>query len=231
MVEAEKQGKHAHIRCRAIIEVLGKPKEHVEKSIKDYIEHIKKDAELVILNEEYSETKEIEETITEPLEEREQNKVTSRMASDEAVTEKDLQKDKKVHNLWSKFVELDLVIKGTSKLIAFCFDYMPSSLEVLKPEHLIMTNPELSSFLNDLQARLHNVDMAVKQLKAENDFLRLNMNAILHNAVMICLKVSKLNIEQLSHITGVEKKDLEAFVEKLVKDKKIKKENELYSLA
>jgi hypothetical protein len=194
MAEAEKQGKHAHIRCRTIIEVLGKPKEHVEKSIKEYIEHIKKDSELVILNEEYSEAKE-------------QGK------------------------LWSQFVELELVIKGTSKLIAFCFDYMPSSLEVVKPDHLIMTNPELSSFLNDLQARLHNVDMIVKQLKAENDFLRMNMNAILHNAVMICLKVSKLNIEQLSQITGVEKKELESFVEKLIKDKKIKKENELYSLA
>ena len=194
MAEAEKQGKHAHIRCRTIIEVLGKPKEHVERSIKDYVEHIRKDEDLVILNEEYSDIKE-------------QGK------------------------LWSQFVELELVIKGTSKLIAFCFDYMPSSLEVLKPEQLIMTNPELSSFLNDLQARLHNVDMAVKQLKTENDFLRMNMNAILHNAVMICLKVSKLNIGQLSQITGVEKKELESFVEKLVKDKKIKKENELYTLA
>ena len=194
MVEAEKQGKHAHIRCRTIIEVLGKPREHVESSIKDYVEHIKKDAELVILNEDYSEISE-------------QGK------------------------LWSQFVELELVIKGTSKLIAFCFDYMPSSLEILKPEQLIMTNPELSSFLNDLQARLHNVDMAVKQLRAENDFLKMKMNAILHNAVMICLKVSKLNMDQLSQITGVEKKELELFVEKLIKDKKIKKENELYSLA
>ncbi len=193
MVEAEKQGEHAHIRCRTIIEVLGKPKEHVENAIKEYIEHIKQDSELVILNEDYSET-------------QEQGK------------------------LWSKFVELDLVIKGTRKLIAFCFEYMPSSIEVLKPEHLIMTNPELSNFLNDLQARLHNVDMIVKQLKAENDFVKQNMNAILHNAILICLKVSRLNLEQLSQITGVEKKELEIFVEKMLKENKIKKENEVYVL-
>ena len=103
MAEHEKQGEHAHIRCRIIIEVLGKPKEHVENAIKEYIEHIKEDSELVILNEEYSEIKE-------------QGK------------------------LWSKFVELDLVIKGTKKLISFCFEYMPSSLEVLKPESLTLTN-------------------------------------------------------------------------------------------
>ncbi|MBI2652253.1 hypothetical protein HYX00_02200 [Candidatus Woesearchaeota archaeon] len=194
MVETEKQGEHAHIRCRTIIEVLGKPKEYVEDAINQYIEHIKEDSELVILNEDYSEMKE-------------QGK------------------------LWGKFVELDLVIKGTKKLISFCFEYMPSSLEVVKPGQLIMTNPELSNFLNDLQARLHNVDMIVKQLKAENDFLRHNMNAVLHNAIMICLKVSRLSLEQLSQVTGVEKKELEMFIEKLIKENKIKKEGETYTLA
>ena len=193
MVESEKQGEHSHIRCRTIIEVLGKPKEHVENAIREYIEHIKQDSELVILNEDYSETKE--------------------------------------HGkLCSKFVELDLVIKGTKKLISFCFEYMPSSIEVLKPEQLIMSSPELSNFLNDLQARLHNVDMIVKQLKAENDFVKQNMNAILHNSILICLKVSHLNLEQLSQITGVEKKELEIFVEKMLKENKIKKENEAYVL-
>ncbi len=193
MAEEEKQGEHAHIRCRTIIEVLGKPKEHVENAIKDYIDHIKEDSELVVLSEDFSEAKE-------------QGK------------------------LWSKFVELDLVIKGTKKLISFCFEYMPSSLEVIKPEHFVMTNPELSNFLNDLQARLHNVDMIVKQLKAENDFLKHNLNAILHNAILICLKVSKLSIDQLSQVTGVSKEELEIFIEKLLKENKIKKENELYSL-
>ncbi|MBI2660556.1 hypothetical protein HYX07_05325 [Candidatus Woesearchaeota archaeon] len=194
MSETEKQGEHAHIRCKAIIEVLGKPQEHVENAIKEYIEHIKEDSELVILNEEYSEISE-------------------------------------QGNLFSKFVELDIVVKGTKKLIAFCFEYMPSSIEVLKPENLIMTNPELSNFLNDLQARLHSVDMIVKQLKAENNFLKLNMNAILHNSILICLKVSKLNLEQLSQITGVDKKELEIFAEKLLKENKIKKEGEMYTLA
>ena len=194
MAEAEKQGEHAHVRCRTIIEVLGKPKEYVEDALKQYIEHIKEDHELVVLNEDYSEAKE-------------QGK------------------------MWSKFVELDLIIKGTKKLISFCFEYMPSSLEVLKPEHLIMTNAEFSNFLNDLQARLHNVDMVVKQQKAENDFLRQNMHAIIHNTILICLKVAKLSMEQLSKVTGIEEKELEIFVEKLLKENKVKKEDDLYTLA
>ena len=124
-----------------------------------------------------------------------------------------------------------MVIKGTKKLISFCFEYMPSSIEVVKPEHLIMTNPELSNFLNDLQARLHSVDMIVKQMKAENDFLRLNMNAIISNAVLITLKISSLSLEQLSKVTGIHQKELQAFLEKLIKNNKVKKENDVYSLA
>ena len=194
MVETEKQGQSAHIRCRTIIEVLGKPKEHIEYALEDYIKHIKEDSEIVVLNEDYSEIKE-------------QGK------------------------LWSKFAELELVIKGTAKLISFCFEYMPSSIEVLKPEHLIFTNPEVSNFLNDLQARLHDVDMVVKQLKAENDFIKTNVNAILHNTILICLKVANLSLEQLSQVTGVDQKELEIFVEKLLKENKIKKEDDIYSLA
>lgn len=194
MAEAEKQGEHAHIRCKTIIEVLGKPKEYVEDALKQYIEHIKGDSELVVLSEDYSEAKE-------------QGK------------------------LWSKFVELDLVIKGTAKLIGFCFEYMPSSIEIDKPERLVMSNSELSGFINDLQARLHNVDMTVKQLSAENNFLKQNMNATIHNTIVICLKIGNFSLEQLSEITGIDKKELETFMEKLLKENKIKKEDSIYSLA
>ena len=181
------------IRFRTIIEILGKPKEHIEKTIRGYIEKIREDNEFILLKESFAESTQHE-------------------------------------NLWSTFAELEIVCKDISKLIGFCFEYMPSSIEVIKPEHLTMSNPELSNFLNDLQARLHNVDMIVKRLKAENDFLKLNMDAILHNAIMMCLKVSKLTLEQLSQITGVEKKELEIFVENLLKENKIKKDGEQYTL-
>src|SRR3989338_4759046 len=47
-----------HIRCKVIIEVLGKPKGHVEDSIRDYVEMIKKDSELIAMNADFSEAAE-----------------------------------------------------------------------------------------------------------------------------------------------------------------------------
>jgi len=186
--------KQEHIRCRIIIEVLGKPKEYVETTIREYVEKIKKDDDLIILNEEYS---------------------------------KAAEQDK----LWAIFVELELVVKGVHKLVGFCFEYMPSTIEIIKPDELRLKNRQMASFLNDLQGRLHNVDMIVKQLKNQNDFLRKNMNSIIQNTILISLRTMKLDIDKLSKVTGIKKDELDKYVEKMEKDNKIKKEGEILSLA
>jgi hypothetical protein len=183
-----------HIRCKTIIEVLGKPKEHVEKAIKGYVEKIGQDPDLIILKTDFAETK---------------------------------QQDK----LWSTFVELEMVVKGIPKLIGFCFDYMPSSIEIIKPDELILNSRITADFLNDLQARLHSMDMIIKQLKNENLFLRRNMNNVIKNIILVSLAKLKLNKEQLSKITGIHQKELEIFLNKLIEEKAIKKDGDVYSIA
>lgn len=190
----EEAQKSNHIRCRTIVEILGKPKEHVEEALKGYVGGIRKDRDLVVLGEDYA----------------------------EATAQ---------GNMWAKFVELDLVVKGLPKLIGFCFEYMPSSIEIIKPDDFRLLNSEMAGFLNDLQGRLHNVDMLTKQLKFQNDFLRVNMNAMMHNIVMITLKGRSLAAEQLASVTGIDKGELDKFIEKMIKEGKIIKEDELLSLA
>lgn len=190
----EEAQKSSHVRCRTIVEILGKPKEHVEETLKGYVRDIKKDGDLVVLKEDYAEATE-------------------------------------QGNLWAEFVELDLVVKGLPKLISFCFEYMPSSIEIMKPEEFRLLNSEMAGFLNDLQGRLHNVDMLAKQLKFQNDFLRRNMNAMLHNIVMITLKGRSLGVEQLAAATGTDRGELDKFIERMIKENKIKREDGLLSLA
>ena len=190
---AEEEGKSIHIRFRTIIEVLGKPKEHAENALKEYIEHIKEDRDLIVIKEEFSEADE-----------------------------------KEGH--WVQFVEMEAISKGLPKLISFCFEYMPSSIEILKPESFVIVNAELSGFLNDLQARLHNVDMVVKQLKNENIFIRRNMNILLKNTIMLLVKIGKTSIDELAEFTGVEKSELVIFIDVMIKENKIKKDGDGYSI-
>ena len=193
MPEEKLVAEETHIRCKVIIEVLGKPKEHVEESLKTYIEKIKEDPELIVLNSQFVDAKE---------------------------------KDK----LWATFSELDMVIKGIPKLIAFCFDYMPSSVEISKPEQFIMKKSNVEDLVNDLQARLHTVDMVVKKQNHENEFLRQNLSKSVSNIILLSLASGDLDKEGLTKVTGIHDKELEVFLDKLIKDNKIKIEEGIYIL-
>lgn len=181
------------IRFRTIIEILGKPKEHIEKALVKYIEQIKNDDTFMILKEDYAETKPQDE-------------------------------------MFSKFVEVEMISKSLPAMIGFCFDYMPSTMEIIKPEELKLEMGDISNLLTDLQARLHKVDMIAKTFKAENDFLKKNMNVLTANLVLLLLKSRRLNIQNLSKFTGINEKELEKFLENLINENKIKKEEGLYSL-
>ena len=193
MPEEKLIAEKTHVRCKIIMEMLGKPKEHVEKTIRMYVDKIKDDPELIVLNTEFVDAQEKEK-------------------------------------LWSTFAELEVVIKGIPKLIAFCFDYMPSSIEIIKPEEFSMKKSTIEDFINNLQARLHNVDMIVKNQKNENEFLRQNLNKAVSNVILISLASGNLDKEKLSKITGVHDKELKIFLDNLIKENKITKEGEIYSL-
>ena len=75
-------------------------------------------------------------------------------------------------NLWSTFTELDLEVKTIQTLTGFCFDFMPSSLEIIEPEEMMMQHHAISDVLNDLLARLHQYDMVLKNIHAENIILK-----------------------------------------------------------
>lgn len=174
------------IKFRALIEVIGKPQEHVEEAMKKYIANLKTDERFKVLTEEFAELKKQDQ-----------------------------------QDLWATFTELEIKTNTIEHLIDFCFDFMPSLIEILEPEQLTIDEKQLSFFLNDLQAKLHQVDMVAKQVKMENDVLKKNIGGLLHNYIKVLLgKADSLSAQQLSHLTGVEQDQLEDFMDKLI-DKSI----------
>ncbi len=189
-MESEEQ----HIRIKAILEIIGKPKEYIEKTIKEYADKIKNDENLIILKEKIYEA--------EP-------------------------RDK----IWSVFAEIEVVIKGFTNLIGFCIDYMPSSIEIIKPEKFSFEDRIFTGFVNDLLGKLHRVDMIAKQLGTENSFLKKNMNGLIVNNLLILVKFGINNIEGMTKATGINSEGLKPFLDKLIEEKRIKEDNSVYSIA
>ena len=184
-----------NIKFRAVVEVLGKPKEHVEKSIKEYLEKLKKNERYEVLTEKFAEIKEQEK-----------------------------------EEMWSTFAEIDVKTEKIQDLVSFCFSYMPSMIEILEPNKLIFSETEVSEFLNDMQSKLHQVDMVAKQVKVQNDFLMRNMNGLMKNYITTLLSKGNFDGEQLSKFTGVSRDRLEDFLDQLIDEGKIDLKEGIYYL-
>ncbi len=74
--------------------------------------------------------------------------------------------------LFSTFVEADIKFTNMEKLIGFCFDFTPSSVEVLEPFSFIFDARFLNGLLNDIVMKLHRYTMLIRNLDAEYALLK-----------------------------------------------------------
>jgi len=119
------------LHIKAIIEILGKPKEHVEKTIENVLEELKKREGLKIVKEEIAETKEVEQ-------------------------------------FFSSYIDVELKLDDLDKLIDFCFDFLPSNVEIIDPANMNMDSHQFAEYMNDLLAKLHQQSMVIRNLHADN---------------------------------------------------------------
>ncbi len=138
------------------------------------------------------------------------------------VEHEDLAPIEKKDSFFLQFVELTIEFKSVKKLIEFCFDYMPSSIEIIEPANITYDSQNLSDIVNDLQAKLHQLDMIIKNLRAENKILNDNGNLLLRNIILVALKEEK-TFDEIVKATGVNKEAVEKFLENLVSAKLVSK--------
>ena len=180
---------------RAVVEVLGKPKEHVDSTLNGYLKKLKENSRYQVVKEDLAELKQHEDS-----------------------------------ELWMAFAELEIRTAGVGEIIDFCFDYMPSLIEIIEPEELQLDSLVVSSFLNDLQAKLHSVDMLAKQMKMENQLTNNSLARLLNNYIKVLLQDHNLSSEQLSKLTGMNLEVLEDYLDKMIDEGKIDMKEGIYFL-
>jgi len=182
-----------HILARIIIDVVGKPKEHVENSLRLAIKKIKEQKNIIL-------------------------------------KEGDLFKAKEKEGLWSTFSELELLFKDAGSLVGFCFDYVPSSVEILEPKGLRFDTNELSNLINDFLAKLHQIGVSLKKLNAENQILNKNATALLRNMLVISLKSKDKTLKEIADFIAIPEEQLKPFIDVMVRNNLIKKEGNKYKI-
>ncbi|MBI5797483.1 hypothetical protein HZA98_01105 [Candidatus Woesearchaeota archaeon] len=123
------------IVARITIEVLGSPKDHVEKALNAAIEKIKEEKNIRVANVESYESKEMD------------------------------------NKLWSTFADIEFETEDLKRILNICFDYMPSTLEILEPAGVELDCNDLADTLNDFLTMLHKYNMVINKLQSENTYM------------------------------------------------------------
>ena len=178
------------ILARIIIEMLGAPKEHIDKTMETYVEKLKKTHTVI--------------------------------KADVAPAE---EKDK----IFSTYAELEMRFKDLPSLLDFCFESMPSSVEVVEPGEFSIKLDRLNAFLNDLQSRLHEADAIIKTERTRQQILDANTLNVFRRFLLHVVEQGPKTASEISHYVGVHPRELTPFLDKLVSEKKIKKDGETYA--
>ena len=185
------------VLCRIIIEVAGRPKEHIENTMKLLMEKIKEEEDTVLTKGQAFKTKEIEI---------------------------------KNEKMYSSYAEIEILMKNVSRIIGFCFDYMPSSIEILEPSDLKTTILDFTELLNELLTKLHNTDMVLKNTRAENKILTDNASALMNNLFIHILSKEPKPLSKISKQMGIPEKQLKPFIENAIKQNFIEQLEDKYLL-
>ena len=205
MTNIKQKVEEGWIYCRIVVEMLGKPMEHVDKSIRGVLDKIKEEKDFIVIK----------------------GKLAKPKKRDTGAKEAGV-----IQEMWSTFAEVELLFKNLTAITYFCFEYMPSSIEIIEPQNFSARAIEMSEFFNDLQSRLHQVVMAAKQMKSKELFLNKSINGLLNNFIFVALSSNpELSSDQLAKMTGVHKERIEDFLDRLVDEGKVEMNGEKYKRA
>jgi hypothetical protein len=191
MVDVEEKLAQGWIKCNMIIEIVGKPKEHVEEAMKLILKKLNEEKNMHVL-------------------------------------EGKVHKPKEAGIFFSSFVELELIVKNMAIFTTLCFDYMPSSVEIVQPENMKVRCTEVSDFVNDMLAKLHDVDMRFKNVNASNVILDKNLRGMFRNFILALLASEKQSLQQLAVKVGIPEQQLLPFLDEFKKEGLIKLNGTVY---
>ena len=94
-------------------------------------------------------------------------KVLEKLKKEQGITalQQSLPKAEKVKNtIFAAMLEVELKVNDYAKLLHFCYDYLPSNLEIVGTEKVTIPVREFSNGLNDMLGKLHQYNLTINSL-------------------------------------------------------------------
>jgi len=141
-----------NIRAMIVLEIIGKPAEHLTETLEDLIKKIDEEKGVQVKSKK----------INEPI----------------IIKDKKTGKDNE-HGFYTTFAEVEVEVEEILLLAILMFKYMPAHIEIIEPELIALTNSGWSDILSELTRRLHGYDEIARVLQVEKDILEKKLREIL----------------------------------------------------
>ena len=128
------------VKVLFIFEILGRPPEHIKKSLNDLIDNLGKQKGIEIIRKKIHEPKKLEDN------------------KGKVITGEDF---------FTTFAEVELIADNIGLVSAIVLNMLPAHVEIIEPSEYKFSNFELSSFLTNLTVKIHKYDEVAKVLIIE----------------------------------------------------------------
>lgn len=129
--------------------------------------------------------------------------------------------------LWSTFVDTEMLIKKLDKLNWLCVNFMPANIEIIAPEELKVKDKDLTLWLNDWIAKLHEISTTVRQSNLKEEAIVKTMNALIQNAIILATEHYNKPAD-IGKKIGMDEKMLQPFLDAMLKQGKLEKKGDSY---
>ena len=136
------------IKCAFIFEILGRPPEHIKESLEEFIDRIGKVKEISIVRKIIHEPKIIE---------REKDKEDKNSSNKE--------------ELYTSFADIELEADDINVIFRIVLNMLPSNVEIISPNEIVLKNFDASQLLTELTIKLHRFDEVAKVLHFDREKL------------------------------------------------------------
>ena len=152
------------IEASFIIEMMGKPAEHLSDTLRRLIEKLGTEKGVNIVGRKIHEPKEVEQN-------NEQIKIDEKIKDKIKNGLKGEGKMEVLSDIFTTFAEVDAEFDSLESLLFIAFNYMPSHIQITKPENFFIRNEDLDVLLTNIILRLHRYDEIAKRITIKKAIL------------------------------------------------------------
>ncbi|MEM3074803.1 MAG: hypothetical protein QW727_02580 [Candidatus Pacearchaeota archaeon] len=153
-----------------IIEMMGKPEEHLKDTMEKLIEKLGTEEGVKIVEKIIHEPKKVEIKNT--------NEETEKKFLEKIKNEENIQV---IHDIFTTFSEIEAEFDNLYSFLNIIFKYIPSNVEIIKPENFIIRNSDLGEIITSIILRLHKYDEIAKKITIDKALLEEKLRELIGN--------------------------------------------------